>query len=326
MVQHVNDTLYINQRVVDSVLWVVAAFVILGGYNTMLSWERKGNIDVTRKLLKILIPYVICTCIYMVWENRFFSVEAVLQKVIHFNAAGPLYFVAVYVQLVIVSPFLIGCINWAEEKRKFVRQISILIMILLISHLSTHYTDIFGIIIGGGNLFSGFWLIFWYIGMLFAAEKREIKVGQKKIISFVLLILCLLWEYIFVFKNLNDIFREKYGNMFHMTVQLTWWNALEAFLIILFFKEVIELIETKEIKTVTVCLKLVSYIGKNSFCIFMYHILFRDICYTYFPVGNIWIRRIICFGFMIGGSIMINYFLRRLKQIANGILNRANFY
>lgn len=283
MVQHVNSVLYTDQRVADSVQWVVAAFLILGGYNTMSSWERNKKINVGKKLLKMFVPYMISTCIYVVWQNRFFNVEIVWQKLLHFNAVGPLYFVAVYMQLVVVSPFLIGCIRWAEEKCRFVRHFCVLMLIVFCSYFSVHYTDILGIALGGGNLFSGFWLIFWYGGMVFFVKKREETVRLKRSVSIALLIICLLWEYIFVFKDYNSIFRNIYGNMYGMTsVKMTWCNAIQAFLITFFFKEVIELLEMQDRKIIIHCLKPICYIGRMSLYIFLYHILLRDIYYEYF--------------------------------------------
>lgn len=321
MVQHVNGILYTDKRIVNSVLWVVSAFVILGGYNTMSSWRRDGSIKVVKKISKIFIPYIVCTCIYVIWEYQFFNLEVVWQKVLHFNAAGPLYFVAVYMQLVVISPFLVGVIIWAEEKRKFFRHVIALSLVLCFSYVSVHYTNIFDIGLGAGNVFSGFWLIFWYGGMIFSVKKREIE--QKGIYAGVLGCLCLLWEYFFVLKDYNNIFRNKYGNMYHMTAQLTWWNALEAFLVVLFLKETVELLEKKENKSIMICLKPICYIGQKSLYIFMYHILFRNIYYEYFQCRNIWIKRIVCFAFMMGGSILVFYILQALKMIIKEMIKRT---
>lgn len=324
MVQHVNGVLYTDKRIANSTLWTVAAFVILGGYNIMSSYRRNGYIDVKKKLSSILIPYIFCTCIYVIWQNHFLNVEVIWQRLIHFNAAGPLYFVAVYIQLVIVSPLLAGFICWAEVKNEVFRHSFVLIIIFGVSYLSIHYTDIFGISLGGGNLFSGFWLIFWYGGMLFEKKKRDLPKKTKELISGLLFVLCLLWEYIFVFRDCNNVFRSKYGNMFHMTAQMTWLNALQAFMVVAFFKEFIECITIKENKVVVLCLKPICYIGRMSLPIFMYHILFRDIFFAYFPVNNIWICRIMCFAFMIGGSILVSLILRRIKDILWSMLQIKN--
>lgn len=314
MVQHVNGTLYTNERIFSSVIWVVPAFLIIGGYNTISSWKQNRTINVKRKITKIFIPYIVCTCIYTIWENHFLDIEVIWQKVLHFNAAGPLYFVAVYIQLVVISPFLIGCICWSEERNKIARHMLILFLILGMSYLCTHYTNILGIALGGGNLFSGFWPIFWYGGMVLYIRKRNPEIRWKTVVSSILLIGCLLWEYFFVFRDFNNIFRSKFGNMYHMSAYMTWWNALEAFLIVLFFKEIVEIFEMKENKIAMQCLKPICCVGKKSLCIFMYHILFRDIYFTYFSYGSIWERRAMCFGFMIGWSILLDFFLRRLGK------------
>lgn len=323
MVQHVNGILYTDQRVANSVLWVVAAFVILGGYNIMSSWRQNRVADVGKRLRKIIIPYVICTCVYVIWEEHFFSAERVWQRILHFNAAGPLYFVAVYIQLVVISPFLIGCINWADKKSRVFRHTFLLVSVLSVSYISIHYTDILNIGLGGGNIFSGFWLIFWYGGMVFSAEKREWGARRKKVFSAVLLSLCILWEYIFVFRDYNNIFRGKYGNMYHMTAQMTWWNALEAFLVVFLIKEGIELLEMKESRAIAIGLRPISYIGKMSLYIFLYHILFRDIYQMYFSCENIWAGRFMCFLFMTGGSILIYYFFQALKKIVVAMTEMA---
>lgn len=320
MLQHTSGLLYTNQRIHSSVWWVVPAFVILGGYNVMSSWRDKKAIDMPKKISKIFIPYVICTCIYVAYENRFFHAERVWQALLYFNAAGPLYFVAVYIQMLIITPLLVGCICWAEEKCRCLRHMSILTLIFFASYFTDHYTDILRIPLGGGNLFGGCWLIFWYGGMLFAVKKRELNARVKLILAVVLWTLCLLWEYVFILKGWNS----RFGSMYHSaTIVMTWWNALEAFLVVFFIKETVELLESKENKLVMRFLSPICYIGRKSLYIFMYHLLFRDIYFTYFSYGNIWIKRVTCFGFMVGGALCLEYCLRKLKQGIDGILNRS---
>ena len=93
---------------------------------------------------------------------------------IGFNASGPLYYVCLYIQLMIANQILLCVLHKIDEcvkvKGKYVCgmfEMILLFVVILISYFTTNYTNVMEVL-GGGILFGGTFLVFFYTGMLFA--------------------------------------------------------------------------------------------------------------------------------------------------------------
>ena len=97
VLQHVRGYIYTNDNIFYSLWWVVALFIMIGGYNAMVSFAKRGKVLVKKRIWGILIPYFFATILYTLYDNRFLNATEVLVRLLHFDATGPLYYVAVYV-------------------------------------------------------------------------------------------------------------------------------------------------------------------------------------------------------------------------------------
>lgn len=57
VLQHVRGYIYTNDNIFYSLWWVVALFIMIGGYNAMVSFEKRGKVLVKKRIWGILIPY-----------------------------------------------------------------------------------------------------------------------------------------------------------------------------------------------------------------------------------------------------------------------------
>lgn len=272
VLQHVSGLLYSDQRIFYSVWWVVALFIMIGGYNAMSSYKNRGYVVMKRRLLGIGIPYVVATIIYQIHHFNFYETCLAL---CHFDASGPLYYVAVYLQLALITPVLISIIRYCEAgkvKRRYVVTWFLLIVLCL---WSSDRTNIMDIGYGGGRLFGGPWLFFWFAGMFIRMREDSVKsfVGREYriILSSVLLAV---WEYVFVVEGHN----LEYAPLFPGSgVGLTWANTLETFIIFFWFRDVVSFVESKKSDLGQIMIRPLNYVGRHTLYIFLYHKMFVSI-------------------------------------------------
>lgn len=144
----------------------VSLFVLIGGFNAGRSLLRKDGDSFWpsvpwRGIGKLFGAYLIAVAVYRVAEAHEFDLVEYLRSVCSFNAAGPFYFVAFYVQLLFVSPLIYGFL-----RRK---PLVALALIALAAHWFTRHTTMFPLAYGGGrSLLGGYFLLTYAIGMVFA--------------------------------------------------------------------------------------------------------------------------------------------------------------
>ena len=271
--QHLWGWAYDDEILYNSVFYAVGLFVIIGGYNTYGSYLRRGSCPVLKRIVGIMIPYAAATVIYVAASGNGKDPAEYILRLVHFDACAPMYYVAVYTWLVIASPVLAlvlnKCLRAGSCVMKMLRLGLSIVAVVIVSYLCTRYTDIFGIILGGGMVFAGPWLMFHYVGMcirgleqMIAGEsaacpeavgtvctetgaadtgtedrKKEKKdQGARRRKGFILLMLLTLsllaWEYIFVIKEVNKGFGAIFG---YGDILLTWFGGLEILLMMLWF-------------------------------------------------------------------------------------------
>lgn len=318
VLQHVRGYIYTNDNIFYSLWWVVALFIMIGGYNAMVSFAKRGKVLVKKRIWGILIPYFFATILYTLYDNRFLNATEVLVRLLHFDATGPLYYVAVYVQLVLITPILIGIIKWCESDSKVLRFIVVWVGIMATCYATTHLTNLFDIPIGGGNLFAGPWLFFWFLGMFI--ERCNIRVDStcRKIVVFVThTVMIIAWQYIFVNKGLNLILPP----IFHGSeVGMTWANSIETIILFFWFKELVEEIESIAGNVGKKILIPFTYMGQNTLYIFLYHMLFLSIYKMYFEVDSIGLNRCFCILFIICGPIILEYIIFLIRKWLKNIM------
>lgn len=311
VLQHVRGYVYSNDYIFYSVWWSVALFIMIGGYNVYASYENRGRVLLKKKLWGIFIPYFFATLLYVIYIHHYLDAVAFLQNLIHFDATGPLYYAAVYIQLLLISPVLIGVIKECDRTKWFFA--IAWVVVIGIGALTTHYTNLFDIAIGGGNLFAGPWILFWFLGMCikYCEGSMAVKTEWVKWIVLFLTIAVAVWQYAFVNQGIN----LKLGSMFHgVQVGMTWANAVETVLIFFWFKYAVELLERNAGKIGQTVIWLLSYMGGYTLYIFLYHMLFLSIYREYLEVSVPIINRWICLAFIIIGPVLFGLLLKKGRK------------
>ena len=285
----------------------------------MSSYITRGYVVVRKRLLSIFCPYVLATILYSIYADRYFNMTEILKRMLHFSAAGPLYYVAVYMQLIIVTPVLIGLLKWCHDSNRYVRYSFSLICILLICYFSVHYSNIFDIVIGGGNLLAGPWLLFWFIGMsIRSTSKERIRTIDKTIAIVSLTVAIAIWQYVFVGMEVNLSLKPIFNGT---QVGMTWANTLETILIFFWFKEVFTPLGDTNSAAVGITQKKIllftlapmEFIGKHTLYIFLYHILFLTIYRDWINISCILLSKLICLAFIIGMPVVLEIIVDIIK-------------
>ncbi|MCR5399945.1 MAG: hypothetical protein K6E68_10495, partial [Lachnospiraceae bacterium] len=201
----------------------------------------------------------------------------------------------------------------------------------------TGYTDIFGIILGGGMVLAGPWLMFHYVGMCIRGVENEIAPfsagGKKGTVLLIILTLSLLaWEYLFVIKGFNKGFGAIFG---YGDILLTWFGGLEVLLMMLWFvtagrlagftkeREVPEGVAQadhgKSPEYGKICTDVLSLPGRHSLYIFLYHILFLRLYVDHLLTRMLNIshllNRICLILAVFAGPVLISVIVKRLRTI-----------
>ncbi|WP_029320376.1 acyltransferase family protein [Butyrivibrio sp. AE3004] len=326
MIDHTNGLLYQNVRVSYFSYYSVSLFILVMGVTSYWSYSRyNGSIakKVSKACLKILKPYLIATFIYGLILDRQFHFENFLNRAIHFNASSPFYYVMLYIQLLVIAPFIYFSFNCAKGKRGILIEIAGLAFVLMISFYTTNYSNILDIYGGGGKLFGGTYLILFYLGMIFGKYSSKIPTN-KIVVAFLLVIsivLTLMWWNFISTDNCRIDLNLPYGSGYNPPSISFGLYAILMALSIFFLEQVISNNDR--------LLKIfgsISVLGKHTLYMFLYHRLFLDYVLPMFfiqtgiQISNIWILRIIYFICMICGSLIIEIVLEKLNILFGKIM------
>ena len=297
MVDHTYGVLYENRNIQMGSFFSVSLFILMMGITTWISEEKQVDVTISQKIgrrtKKIVIPYIVATFIYTLVQDKFFDADIFLKRVIFFNASGPFYYVALYLQLIFINIFLYGIIKKVDGyKYSVVYKMIMLIIMLPIASLAVNYSDIYGIYGGGGKLLGGTYFLLSYSGMLMAPwllkRKSRVYLGVLTGTSGVLLI----GWYLFVF---TDNFHIDSYIPFGLGKNPPSITAMIMAILMLFFSYgIFSLWSMSDDKFVLSLENWISIIGKNSLYIFLYHRLILDYYLRLkIDMDNMWAKRFI---------------------------------
>lgn len=181
LVDHTFMVLYDNPNMQTVTFFSVSLFIFVMGITTWISEENHSKEEVgakvRRRIKKIVIPYIVATFIYTIVQDKYFNFELFINRVVLFNASGPLYYVALYIQLIFVNSFLYTVIKkCSQSKYSYLYKTIIFIFLVFGASLSVNYSNVLNIYGGGGKLFGGTYAVLSYLGMIMApwmlGEKR----------------------------------------------------------------------------------------------------------------------------------------------------------
>lgn len=155
----------------------VALFIFLSGYLTQFGHEKIGEIY-RKRVSRVLIPYLIWTAVYTFAYHG--SVWKLFLNILSGNAAAQMYFIPVYIQFVLLTPFIRMWIQ--HEKFKWLGWLVSPISVILFVYLPTfsgiplyQYMSAFWHVSCLG------WFLFYYLGLLLGNGHLKINLSIKKL-------------------------------------------------------------------------------------------------------------------------------------------------
>lgn len=309
---HSYNILYTSIEIVWAVDWALSLFVVITGIGSYMSHSRT---DLTwgkaywKSIKKILEAYLICSAVCQVIKTQRFDIREYVYQIIHFNASGPLYYVALHLQLMLISwPLYYLLKKIPKNKRGYWLEFVLFLVVSFVASVTTNYTQILDIYGGGGKVLGGTYLILLYLGMLMM--KHECFDNDHMINSIFIWIISggiwiLLWNNLVGIKTIIDSklpFGEGYDtpSMVSMIYGICTLFAIYS---------VCKILEKRKI-TLTI-VHVVSWIGRHSLYIFMYHaVILYFFIMPHIAIENIWSKRIVYFGLMIIIPIAIEYTIK----------------
>ena len=318
IIDHTSGVLYKNKNISRFSYYSVTLFILVSGYTSYLSNEKNSKVGkqkkVREKVLSILPAYILATFIFCIAYNKFFDFETFINHLVRFNATTAFYYVLLYLQLLLVSNILFNTLNrYCKKNKVLLKEILILVLLIFISYITMHYTNIFNVYGGGGKLLGGTYLIVYYLGMLFAKHHILDKITLKK--SLIILSVSFpLWLVQYILCCQKGRILDKYipfgKGLNPPSITLILYATTIFFLCYGLFTLLDKKKITEKINN------LFQFIGKHTYYIFLYHILILYYL-TYFKISisNKIINSILYVGCMIFIPILFEYIVKKIKPI-----------
>ena len=266
---------------------------------------------------KILLPYAMATFVLQIWYNRFFDLQTYVSHLLHFSIQGPYYFLLFFIQLKLISPFLvIWCRFCNKQKASWLWHMVSVLFLCWFSSILIRYTFMLPVHGGGKNLFGGTYLLLYYIGILMANYRIFERLKAKRVIilsvSFVLWIIW--WQLSCLGKLPFDTMLAAYwGDGFNPpSVNFIVFSIITLFICYSGFG----LMEDSAIKINQNIVDATAFTGRYTLYIFMYHLMMRDVILTFLPMvqSNIWIMRFGIFIPMLLAPVLAVWLVRQIKK------------
>lgn len=165
----------------------IPMFFLVSGFTMSTSLGNAKTVDskyVMRRLLRILVPYAIGTICYQIFIDHYvFDLKRSITYLLNFNADDVMYFVLVYIQFVIIAPFVYRIVN---RHRSIIYDLFILLVFYLVSILCYERTIMVSVL-AGRYLFGATFLTTFCMG--FILYKWHPRVEGKLSLNLALLVL-----------------------------------------------------------------------------------------------------------------------------------------
>ena len=261
----------------------VSLFIMCAGYTSAMSLEnaRKKNVStqswIIKKTTHIIYYYFIATAFYLFMKDfdHIVSFSSFVNAIINFNAVSPLYFIAFFLQLLCIAPLTFGFFSAKDTQKRFLAKTVVFLFIICFSFFCKNHTR-FGTIYGGGRyLFGGTYLMVYVFGQIVYIY-RNILLSKKisaAALGVSLLTLCILHTPFFS-KSPNVTAINPPGLIYI-------FYAVSIFFAVTFL---FSFNDSSRIRAKV--LYPVSFFGKYSFEIFLYHVAVIRLLDNYFRYNN----------------------------------------
>lgn len=159
----------------------VALFIFLSGYLTKLENSDWKSFCIKR-INRVFIPYAIWTAIYGIVMG---SVVNVPRNIITTGAAAPFYYIFVYIQLVLITPFLKRLAYSRYRNLGFL--VSPIAMLIFTYPFVISGVEINRVIGKLWTLSCLHWFIFYYLGILLGNRLIKVPFSMKQLTIFLVL-------------------------------------------------------------------------------------------------------------------------------------------
>ena len=306
MVNHTYGVLFTDERFMWGSCYCVSLFILISGmlsYRSNLRHHYSYSKTVIHSLKKIVVAYIFATLIYDIFTYKIFDFTTFINNLILFNASGPLYYVLLYINLMLVSKILYNFV--AFKTRIFViKDITIGYCVVAIAYITTNYSNVLNIFGGGGKLLGGTYLFLFYLGMIFEKYKilnrvTVVRSTATMVIGGIAFLIC--WHFACQ-DRLNTDNSMHFGGFNPPGVT---FMAL-ALCMLLFCYGAFNLIN--QVKLLAWINKFISWLGSHTLYIFLFHRLWLDyLLRPYVTISNPYIEYITYYGVMIAGSMLIEF-------------------
>lgn len=249
--------------------FAVALFLFLSGYLTKID-ERNFKYFCKKRIVRVLIPYIIWTILYAISKGDFSRIPEYLLTA---KANGTLYYIFVYVQFVLLTPWLgkLACSRY-RWSGWIISPVSIFLFKYIPVIFKFQLNNWLSII--WSNLCLG-WLSFYYLGLCLGNSIIERKFSTKRVFLYYLgsLVIQILEGFIWRGLGMSNV-----GSQLKLSNILT--GSLFLLLAYIYLKSDSIIIESK----------LLAFIGDCSFGIYLCHIMVIKVLnhtpgYNFLPFG-----------------------------------------
>lgn len=179
LVDHWYLVLYCNQSIAYCSYFAVGLFVFLSGLTSWMSNQRhqqeSWGKSYWRSVRRLLQGYLIATFVQtLITMDGRFDLAVYMDAVVHFNGRLAYWFVAMYLQLMLLSRPLYRLIHRMEQlpgKGCLLAETGLMAALLAFALYSNRYTNMLNIYGGGGVMFGGSYVLFFAGGMLCARHQ-----------------------------------------------------------------------------------------------------------------------------------------------------------
>lgn len=337
MIDHTARQLQFTKGVKFFSYYSVGVFILMMGIVSFWSYGRSsvpGLKKACRSCWSILRPYIVATFVYyMFCHGGGIIFDKIIINLIRFNASGPFYYVLLYVQLALVAPLVyrilsaIGTIR--NSALRNVLDLLFMILVLGVSWLTTNYTNVLGVFGGGGRLLGGTFFFLFCTGMWFGRRINGNFVFGNAWALIGLLAVGILatgawWQFMLENKDKLDVYCH-IGRALNPPGICFGLYAILVSITLFLLGNLLDRIPAGNVFRRVY--GFMTFLGRHTLYIFLYHRLFIDFIFgwlftvTGIAIGNIWLKRLLYFTGMIGGSLAIEFAFKWL----HGIVVRAYF-
>lgn len=268
-------------------------FIFLSGYLTNIE-QKTINIFNKKRIFRVIVPYIIWSIIYTVAYSDY---QKFFIKILTGTSCGIYYYILVYIQLVLITPFVVKLV---ESKYKKVAFLITPVFMLMYYIVIIIFKREIPFPLNANNFI--IWFIYYYLGIYLRNNQLVIKnINGIKILLIMSLIL----------QIDEGIFWNKLGYYGMAITQLKFTSMISNILVLILTFSWLN--NGKEVKER--CWKnYLIEIGGMSFGIYLSHILILGIlnkfifCWKniFFPLNTIIVIFINCICIMIGRKILGN--------------------